>query len=272
MRLTWDQVGERFYEVGVSNGVLYKDDRVGVSWNGLTSVEESVSSSVDPVYFDGVKIADVVTIGDVSAKLKAFTFPDEFLPYEGTLQDQSGFYVLNQPPGRFGLSYKTLIGNDISGTDAGYKLHILYNLTAVPADRKYNTVSDELDPIEFEWDITAIPEEIERFRPTAHVIFDSRKIDPYLLLDIEDILYGTDETEPYLPSLKSLSAFIRKWERLIIVDNGDGTWTAISPTDVDIIMTDSTTFEITSPSAVVIDADSYTLSSSDKDEEDVWLP
>ena len=40
MRLTWDQVGERFYETGVSNGVLYKDDGYGVPWNGLTSIDE----------------------------------------------------------------------------------------------------------------------------------------------------------------------------------------------------------------------------------------
>lgn len=272
MRLTWDQVGERFYETGVSNGVLYKDDGYGVPWNGLTSIDESISTSVDPVYFDGVKIEDVVTIGDFSAKLKAFTFPDEFLPYEGTLQDQTGFYVLHQNPSRFGLSYRTLIGNDVDGIDAGYKLHILYNLTAIPSDREYSTLSDSLEPIEFEWDITAIPEEIERFRPTAHVIFDSRTIDPYLLMDIEDILYGTADTDPYLPSLKSLSSFIRQWERLIVVDNEDGTWTAISPTDVDIIMLDATTFQITSPAAVVIDADSYTLTSSQKNEEDIWLP
>lgn len=272
MRLTWDQVGERFYEVGVSNGVLYQDDGFGVPWNGLTSVEESTSTEVEAVYFDGVKIDDIVSVGDFEATLKAYTFPDEFLQYEGVLQDQTGFYVTGQKPSRFGLAYKTVVGNDLDGTDAGYKLHIVYNITAIPANTEYAVISDELDPIEFEWKLTAIPEEIEKFRPSAHIIFDSRKIDPYLLADIEDILYGSDSNDAYLPSLKGLSAFIRKWQRLIVIDNGDGTWTAISPTDVDIVMTDSTTFEITSPSAVFIDADSYTLSSADKNEEDVWLP
>src|SRR3954469_4629546 len=97
--LVWDQVGDRLYETGISKGVLYQNNRVGVPWNGLTSIEEDSTKSVEPVYYDGVKFSDIVTIGEFSGTMRAYTYPDEFLPYEGVLQDQSGFYIMDQPPG-----------------------------------------------------------------------------------------------------------------------------------------------------------------------------
>jgi hypothetical protein len=270
--LAWDQVGERFYEAGVSKGVFYDRDGHGTAWNGLTSVDESTSATVEPVYFDGLKFNDIVTNGDFSATLKAFTYPDEFLPYEGYLQDRSGFYVLDQPRGTFGLSYRTEIGNDVLGFQRGYKIHVLYNLTAVPSNVSYQTISEDSEPLEFEWNITAIPEEIENFRPTAHVIFDSRKMSPELLSDIENIIYGTDEQDAYLPPLKGLATFIRKWERFIVTDHGNGTWTAESVHEGEIIMTNDTTFQITVDTAAYITSDMYTISSTETEEEDIWPP
>jgi hypothetical protein len=270
--LVWDQVGDRLYETGVSKGVLYQYNGLGVAWNGLTSIEESVDTQVEPVYFDGVKFNDLVTVGDFSAHLKAWTYPDEFMAFEGTLEDESGFYITNQRPDRFCLSYQTLIGDDVKGTESGYKIHVLYNLTAVPSSRNHETMALDVQPLEFEWDISSIPEDIEGYRPTSHVILDSRRIDPHLLSDIEDILYGDDINDPYLPPLQSFSTFIKKWERLIITDHDDGTWTADSIEDNVITMLDATTFQIDSDTAVVVDANSYTISSSDKNEEDLWLP
>jgi hypothetical protein len=209
--LIWDAIGEHFYETGISKGVFYDYDGHGVAWNGLTSVEENTAHQVQPVYWDGQKFNDVLTIGDFSATLKAFTYPDEFLPYEGVFQDQEGFYITGQEPNRFGLSFQSKIGNDVEGIDLGYKIHVLYNLTANPTQKSYNTMSLEIEPNEFAWEITAIPEFIENFRPTAHVIFDSRKIDSSLLAGIEELLYGSNYEDPQLPSLKSLSTFIRDW-------------------------------------------------------------
>lgn len=267
--LVWDQVGDRLYETGISKGVLYKEDGFGVPWNGLTAVEESENNEVEPVHFDGIKFNDIVTIGDFTAVLRAFTFPDEFLVYEGTLEDQTGFYVTNQPPGKFGLSYQTKIGNDIIGTEGGYKIHLLYNLTAMPSPKLYSTIDDELEPTEFEWALTGIPEEIENFRPTSHVVLDSRKLDPNLLIDLEGILYGDEDGDARLPSLKGLATFIRKWDRLIITDLGNGLWTAESKVEGVITMLDDTTFEIVSDTAVYLDPDTYEISSSEKNEEDI---
>lgn len=267
--LVWGEVGEKVFEAGVSKGVLYTENNPGVVWNGLISVEEGEFSSAEPLYFDGVKYADVVEIGEFTGVIKAFTYPDEFLPCEGTMEDQQGFFVYNQPPDRFSLSYRTNIGSDTGGVEAGYKLHILWNLIAVPYARTYETLSLSTDPMEFEWSVSSIPESIVGFRPTAHIAFDSRKIDPYLLKDIEDILYGTDTAEPFLPTLQGLATFIRNWDRLIVIDNGDGTWTAISNAEGVINMISPTEFEITTDSATYLDADTYTIQSTDKNEEDL---
>jgi hypothetical protein len=267
--LAWDQVGERFYEAGISKCVLYKSDGYGVAWNGITSVDDSITTAVQPVHFDGIKYNDILTIGDFKGVLRAFTYPDEFQEYEGLLQDQGGFYVTGQPLARFGLSYQTKIGDDVNGLETGYKIHVLYNLIAVPSQMTHQTLSVQNAPEEFEWTLSSVPEYIENFYPTSQVIFDSRKIDPYLLKDIEDILYGDEEGDAYLPSLKGLSTFIRKWERLVITDLGDGSWEAYSPLEGVINMIDETTFEIISDTAVYLNATTYEITSSEKNLEDV---
>jgi hypothetical protein len=209
--IVWDEVGKRLYETGVSKGVFYDHTGLGVAWNGLTSVEENTSHQVQPVYFDGLKFNDIVTIGDFAATIRAFTYPDEFLPYEGILSDYPGFFVTGQLGNRFGLSYQTKLGNDVEGNDLGYKIHLLYNLTAIPTQKTFNTMALELEPTEFEWSITSIPEIIDDFCPTAHVIIDSRTMDPYLLADLENTIYGSAYDDPTLPPLSTIIAHIQDW-------------------------------------------------------------
>jgi len=266
--IVWNQLDTRQFETGVDRGVLYPLDACGVPWQGLTSVEEQQVNSSEPVYFDGVKFNDLVTVGDFNATLKAITYPDEFMVYEGIIEDQTGVELYNQPYGRFGLSYRTLIG-DASGKMDHYKIHLLWNLTAVPSAKTYETISDEFNLSEFEWTITAIPEDIEFYRPTAHVVLDTRKLDPWLLADLEEILYGSEEDCPRLPSLKGLASYIRKWDRLVITDHGDGTWTASCPREGIIEMISETEFRITTDTAEYITPDEYRIWSSDKNEEDI---
>jgi len=266
--LVWDQAGERFYENGVSRGVFYGSDSKGIVWNGLTSVEESNDDSVEPLYFDGYKYAELVTLGDFSGKLKAFTYPDEFLLYEGLDVRKAGFYLANQPKARFGLSYRTEINNDTA--QMGYKIHLLYNLIAIPSSKVYQTMSLDTDPVDFEWDISAIPEHVDKFRPTAHVVIDSRKIDPMMLSDIEDIIYGTVEADPLLPDLNGLVTFVQRWARFIITDNGDGSWTAETPLEGIITMIDPITFEIDTPTATYLNPFTYEIESSAVDTGDIW--
>lgn len=202
--LTWDQPGQKVYESGVSQGVLYLADRSGVPWNGLTSVEERFTGgSATPLYFEGQKYNEIMSVSDFSASLKAYTYPDEFMEFEGLQQPEPGFYVTAQDPKRFGLSYKTLIGNDLSAS-AGYKLHILCNLSAVPSNKAYKSNSTDVSLIEFEWTISSIPARISGFRPTSHLILDSTKIDAELLQSIEDILHGTISSNAFLPDFTDL--------------------------------------------------------------------
>lgn len=266
--IVWDRLEDRVFEAGVDRGVLYSPNGVGVAWNGLISVEELASNSTEPVYFDGVKLNDIVIYGDYSATLKAYTYPDEFLVFSGILEEQLGMYITDQPISTFHLAYRTMIGSS-----GDYKLHLLWNLTAIPSTKVYETLSLDTSPVEFEWTITAVPERIDGYRPTAHVILDSRKIDPLLLEDIETILYGDledEERSPTIPSLKGFITYVRKWDRFIIKDNGDGTWTATSDSeDYPIEMLDANTFQIISDTAIYLDADTYEISSSEKNEEDI---
>lgn len=265
--VVWDQPGERSYEAGLDHGVLYFPDGGAVPWNGLTAVEEQSSTLTEPVYFDGVKFSDIVTYGNYEATIRAFTYPEEFLEYEGILEEQDGLYVANQSVKTFNLSYRTMTYGE-----EGYKIHLLWNLTAVPSTKIYETLSLEVTPTEFEWTITSVPEPVEGYRPTSHIILDSRRLDQYLLADIETILYGDPNDElriPQMPTLRGFISYVRKWDRLIIIDNGDGTWTASVNTEGILTMLDETTFEITSDTATYLDADTYTITSSEKNEEDI---
>jgi len=191
-KLQWDKAGQRLFEAGVDRGVLYLADNSGVAWNGLTALDENFSEdSVEPVYFDGVKINDVINSGDFAADLSAYTYPDEFDPYQGVVALGDGLYVDGQENRMFGMSFRTLVGNDLEFMDLGYRLHILYNLTAVPGGLERATISDTVDPLVFQWGLTTVPVKVDGYHPTAHIYFDSRFIPADILAAVEDILYGT---------------------------------------------------------------------------------
>lgn len=259
--IVWHETGTRFYETGVDRGVLYLPEGGGVPWNGLLSVNENVVGKQSaPFYFDGVKYADVIGVGDFAGSIKAYTYPDEFLQFDGIVSLGNGLFVTNQNPKRFNLSYRTKIGNE-EDDELGYKIHILYNLTAIASQKNYQSQSNDPNIIEFEWNITAIPEDAPGFQPTAHLIIDSRHMNPILLADIENTLYGTVGTDPELPSVSTLTSFISDWVIIRITDNGNGTWTATGPDDL-ITMLDSTTFQIIQANAEYLDADTYMISDS----------
>lgn len=207
--LVWDQVGERRYETGVDRGVLYPPEGVAVPWNGLISVNETVSREVKPYYIDGIKFLDHHVPGSYSAKLSAFTYPDEMDELIGTSEFSPGVFVHDQrSPKLFNLSYRTLVGNDIEGLDHAYKIHILYNLLAIPGDATYTTQGESVEPQAFEWSISGTPSQMLGIRPTSHISLDSRRIDSVLLQTLEEMLYGTEEAEPELPDLVALLTMV----------------------------------------------------------------
>lgn len=261
-QLVWDRVGERTFESGLDRGVLYLPDGSAVPWNGLTDIIEKFDKDSSPVYYDGMKINELVTLGSFSATLRAITYPDEFTEFEGSAPLRRGVLFNDQPPQLFCLCYRTKVGDDVKGQDANYKLHIIYNLIAVPTDKSYSSISDDPSLVEFEWDISAIPEEVPGFAPTAHITLDSRNFDPFLLEDIEHILYGSVKGPAMLLSMQDFVTFINEWYRVKIIDNGDGTWTAVSdrPGFIQFMTAAEDFFQIVNVNAVYLDDDTYEIS------------
>lgn len=229
--LIWDAVGSRTFESGLDRGVIYLTDGSAVPWNGLIDVDEDSDNDSTSVYFEGRQISELVTLGGFKGKIKAFTYPDVVLELEGMGKIIDGMYLGQQRPKMFSLAYRTKVGNDVDG-DAGYKLHILYNVTMVPSGKTFTTISDDPEAIEFAWDISAMPEELAGFKPTAYISLDSRTMNPEQLAEYEAILFGTESTNA---TLIPMSDFVNglyygyKWK---IIDNGDGTFTAITPDDL----------------------------------------
>lgn len=263
-KLVWDGVGDRVFETGLDRGVLYMPDGSGVPWSGLTSIIEKPGNKSRATYFDGQKINDLARVGDYSATMKAITYPDEFLEIEGSVLSPAGVFFNNQPPQVFALSYRTKIGDDVQGDAAGYKIHILYNVTAIASDVERSTNTMEIDPVEFEWDIYAVPEEAPGFRPTAHVTVDSRKVDAALLAEIEDRLYGSEALMPELIPMLELVTYVNEFYRYKITDHGDGTWSVYVPDPADITLIvggpDDGKFTLTDANAVYIDPEIFVIS------------
>lgn len=261
--LTWDDVGERVYETGLDRGVLYLADGSAVSWNGLTSIIENYHVETSPVYYDGMKITDLVSFGDFSATMKALTYPDEFIEIEGYSYMKRGILLGQQAPKTFGLCYRTQIGNDVQGDNAGYKIHILYNVTAVPSDRTYASLGADLSVVEFEWEIVAVPEEVPGFHPTAHIVINSNDVHPWLLQELEEKLYGSSQAVASLIPMADLVTFIRDWYSIQIVYNGDGTWTAYSEREGFITVESDGFFTITGVLAIYLDAYTFQITTTD---------
>jgi len=203
-QLTWDDTGERRYETGVSNGVLYLRNQTGeydtgFAWNGLISVAENPSGAeATPLYADNIKYLNLVSSEQFGATVEAYTYPDEFAECDGSAQPEIGVYVGQQTRSTFGLSYKTKVGTDVS-PDAGYKIHLVYGALAAPSAKTFTTVNETPDGITFSWEVTTTPVAMTGQKPTATLVVDSTKASSSSLLALEELLYGTSGTDPQLP-------------------------------------------------------------------------
>ena len=197
-KLKWDQTGERFYETGVKNGVLYIQETggvypKGVAWNGLSAVNESPSGAeASAIYADDMKYLNLYSAEEFAATIEAYTYPDEFAECDGSAQLVEGVTVGQQARKTFGMCYKTTLGNDIEANKYGYKLHIIYGAKAAPSEKAYATINDSPEAITFSWEVSTTPVSVEGFEPTASLTIDSTKADPVKLKALEDILFGTD--------------------------------------------------------------------------------
>jgi hypothetical protein len=203
--LEWDQVGERLYETGVDHGVLYiPDDNgdyvEGFAWNGLTTVTESPSGAEsNPQYADNIKYLNLISAEEFGATIEAFTYPEEFAQCDGTALPGAGIAIGQQSRRLFGLAYRTQIGNDLEGTDHGYKLHLIYGAQAAPSEKAYATINDSPEAIAFSWEVTTSPVQVPGYKPAAQLVIDSTKANAADLDALEEILYGTAMNDPRLP-------------------------------------------------------------------------
>ena len=212
-KLVWDQVGERFYETGVKNAVLYVAEAgaypKGVVWNGITSVTESPSGAeATPLYADDTKYLNLMSNEDFGASIEAYTYPEEFEQCDGSATLVKGVTIGQQARKTFGLCYRTTVGNDSDGNAYGYKLHIIYGCFASPSEKAYSTINDSPEAITFSWEISTTPVNVTGYKPTASIVIDSTKVDKTKLAALEDVLYGTDETEASLPLPDAIAALM----------------------------------------------------------------
>lgn len=210
-RATWDDAGLRLFHTGVDRGMLYTGDKIplAVSWSGLASVTEAtVGSDPSPYYLDGQKILNLSTGENFAGSIEAFASPDEFAPCAGRSRLSTGLFAADQPRQTFGFSYRTLVGNDTVGTGFAYKVHIIYNATAQVSNFTHATIASDPTPKTNTWAFTTCPVLVDGYKPTSHFIFDTRVVDPHIMANLEDVLYGNATTDPRLPNITELIMFL----------------------------------------------------------------
>lgn len=223
-RIEWDKTGERLYETGIKNGVLYpwmeKETpesgdpipagyRHGYAWNGLTALTESPSGAEETaLYADDIKYISLRSTEEFGGTIEAYTYPDEFAACDGSAEIATGVMIGQQARKRFGLAYKTVNGNDTDGNEHGYKIHLIYNATASPSEKAYSTINDSPDAITFSWEFSTVPENVEGFKPTANIIIDSTKFvtdqQKAKLKELDEILFGRDADSTKEPAITDL--------------------------------------------------------------------
>lgn len=214
-KIIFDNTGEKIYETGVDHCVLYVRDgnayQTGVAWNGITAINESPSGAeATPIYADNIKYLNIVSGEDFGATIEAYTYPDEFTECDGSAEIVAGVKIGQQTRKPFALCYRTLIGNDVAGTGHGYKLHFIYNAQAAVSAKNYKTINESPEAMSFSWEISTTPEVVEGFKPTATVTVDSTKVDSTKLKALEDKIYGSENSEPTMPTISEIVSLLSK--------------------------------------------------------------
>ena len=214
-KIIWDAVGEHYYETGVDHGVLYPYNSdtskydTGVAWNGLTAVTESpTGAEATALWADNIKYVNLMSTEELSGTIEAYTYPPEFEACDGYATLEQGVTVGQQNRKVFGMSYRTVVGNDTESNDHGYKLHLVYGCLASPSEKAFSTISDSPEAITFSWEFTTTPVNVTDLKPTASITIDSRKVSAEAMAAIEEALYGTDSEEAYLPLPDELKTII----------------------------------------------------------------
>lgn len=239
-KIKWDEVGKRLYETGVDHGVLYPAVKAsypkGVAWDGLINVNESPSGAEStPQYADNIEYLNLVSAEKFAATIEAYFSPVEFDECDGSAEVAPGVNIGQQTRKMFGLSYRTLIGNDVDDTDYGYKIHLVYNGKAAPSERARNTVNESPEAVQLSWSVSTTPVVINMinpktgkvYKPTAHLQIDSTRVNPEKLAAFEEILYGEDGT--FTKTSDTAFSSGKKYYELVSGEYVETTDSALSP-------------------------------------------
>lgn len=214
--LVWDNSGARLFETGVDHGVLYpfntetKKYMNGVAWNGLTGFTSSPDGAEpNELWADNIKYAVLRSAETFGATIEAYTYPDEFGECDGSASPVTGVYIGQQKRKSFGFTCRTMVGSDEDTDASNYKIHVIYNATASPSERSYETINDSPDAITFSWEITTTPVNVTGYKPTSEIVIDVWKLTPAAKLTLENTLYGTAQEEPTLPSPDQLISILK---------------------------------------------------------------
>lgn len=224
--LNWDAPDERYYAHGLDRGVLYLPGRDPIPWNGLTGFDEGVESSVTTMYYrDGVVYLADAEASDFSGKVTSIFWPPEFGECLGFPQVVDGLFVDNQKPKRFGMAYRSLIGSGTRGDMFGYQIHLVYNAMAAIGTRSRRTLGENIETMEFDFDLVCTPVKLAGYRPTAHYVIDTRNMSKSKIAEIENILYGDAVTPGELPDPQILFDLMNYGDAITVVVHTDGTFT-----------------------------------------------
>lgn len=203
--ITWDEIENRQYEMGVSKGVIYRPDASGVynkaeAWNGLINVTESPSGAdTTKLWADNIEYASLRAAETYEGSIEAYTYPDLFAECDGQKEIVKGVYISQQNRETFGLCYRTEIGSAAKGQNAGYKLHLVYGLSASPSEKSHDTINDSPDAATMSWDVEGTAVAVEGYKPTAKLTISSMDFDEAKMQALEKVLYGSDAAAAKLP-------------------------------------------------------------------------
>lgn len=225
-KLVWDAIGEHKYETGVDHVALYKPDAQkkyvgGVAWNGVSSISESPSGAdSNPIYADNIKYLDLRSAEEFGATIECYTYPPEFAECNGEAIVTNGVVIGQQSRKTFGLAYRSIVGNDLSGNDYAYKLHLIYGATASPSEKQYSTVNDSPEAGTFSFELTTTPIAVQGYKNTASLTIDTSLFtDKTKITALENKLFGTEQDEPELPTPAEVFGLLG-----LEYNEKDGTW------------------------------------------------
>lgn len=203
-RIDWGVPGTRLFEIGVDRGVVYHGEYPGEPWSGISSIDEDSKTDIKSTYLDGLKVFQIATVPEYNAKITSYSEPAILRRCVGDLTLSSGLTLTNQKIKSFDLTYRTRVGNDLIGSDYGYKLHLVYNAMSEPPSKQYETLSKSDDVMKKSWEISTVPVPNSVGVPTAHMTLDSRLTDPTKLTEVEAYLYGSNTSEPMMLSVSAI--------------------------------------------------------------------